>query len=591
MNSLSSRRNKYSNYYIFMKREIAFNKSVEKKKAIFKYQNYALFDTKKKPIYQSKKNMVNNRSFSLNLTENMLKANKSMFYFKKNENLNSIELDSKDKNKDYLRYLNHKENTIFNNYNKFGNRRKRLNLKLINEKFLLQTFDTKIQKEKEIEFLSNIEKKNNYSFFQKKEILERSKNKELTKIKYISNIKDYLTFKTNLNIKKEKEKVIIENIKEQIDTIDDKNKNLKKNFNTFNNNFFFVFDKYIKHLSNKIKIEKEKDNQLVEIINTIKQKIIDLKSKINKIKNNSDDINKYVYIFLCIKEKKLELPNYYKIILENKISEKKTEMKIINKKEIENISNYKRNIRELDPELIFSRIKKIENEEIDLIKRYNLLRGEITILNNEKEELNKNISSINNNISDIIIESKNRLLSDLKKKYNKLNNNKKILISYSSKKEEDTDFLITNNKLYNNINKIIYNINNYLKYDFGAPKIILRGDKVNLLILDSLSKLEILVNIIMNLINEFKRRSPNKIYLFQQLIDKNKRIRKTMEQKNKNEMKIKNENKRIKEKNEKLIIIPAHKINNYNMISKNLLRKNNVNKTLKIETIYDYLSE
>ena len=243
--------------------------------------------------------MVNNRSFSLNLTENMLKANKSMFNFMKNDNLNSIELDSKDKNKDYLLNLNHKENTIFNNYNKFSNRRKRLNLKLINDKYLLKTFDTKIQKEKEIEFLSNIEKKNNYSFFQKKEILERSKNKELTKIKYISNIKDYLTFKTNLNIKKEKEKVIIENIKEQIDTIDDKNKNLKKNFNIFNNNFYLVFDKYTKQLSNKIKIEKEKDNKLVEIINTIKQKIIELKYKINKIKNNSDDINKYVYIVLC----------------------------------------------------------------------------------------------------------------------------------------------------------------------------------------------------------------------------------------------------------------------------------------------------
>ena len=55
MNSLSSRRTKYSNYYIFMKREIAFNKSVEKNKAFFKYQNYALFDRKKNQFINQNK--------------------------------------------------------------------------------------------------------------------------------------------------------------------------------------------------------------------------------------------------------------------------------------------------------------------------------------------------------------------------------------------------------------------------------------------------------------------------------------------------------------------------------------------------------
>ena len=58
-----------------------------------------------------------------------------------------------------------------------------------------------------------------------------------------------------------------------------------------------------------------------------------------------------------------------------------------------------------------------------------------------------------------------------------------------------------------------------------------------------------------------------------------------MELKNKSEMNLKFENKRIKEKNDKLIIIPVHKIYNYNILDKNLnLKRDKVNKILKLET-------
>ena len=58
-----------------------------------------------------------------------------------------------------------------------------------------------------------------------------------------------------------------------------------------------------------------------------------------------------------------------------------------------------------------------------------------------------------------------------------------------------------------------------------------------------------------------------------------------MELKNKSEMNLKFENKRIKEKNDKLIIIPVHKIYNYNILDKNLnLKRDKVNKIIKLET-------
>ena len=76
------------------------------------------------------------------------------------------------------------------------------------------------------------------------------------------------------------------------------------------------------------------------------------------------------------------------------------------------------------------------------------------------------------------------------------------------------------------------------------------------------------------------------------LIDRNKRIRNALEQKNIIELKLKNENKRIYEKNEKLVIIPTHKLNYNNMLAKNLnKKKNKIKNEIKVETVYDFLDE
>ena len=451
-NSLSSRSKKFTNHYIFMKREMLFNKSVEENKLTFKYQNYTLLN-KKKGINigknQSKRNLIKDNSsrslYLTGLTDSILKANKSMFSFIPNENLNTFDLDNNEKKINNLEKIKNKTNTIFNNYNNFGNRRKKINLKLINDKDLFKTFDWKIQKVREIKNITNIEKKD--ILLQKLDIFDNCKKKELTRTNYIYNIKDYLSYKLNLIIKKEKSKVLNENMKDEINLIDDTIGKLKKNFDSFSNNFFHTFDKYTKQLSNNIKIEKDKDNKLLELINHLKQKITSLKLKINKLKYNDDDLNKYIYLFLCIKEKKMKLPNYYTLILENRIYEQKNELKKINKNEIERISNYKKNIIDLDPDYIFDQIRKYENEDIDLIKRYNVLRNEIIILQNEKEELENYINISEKDASDEIIESKKKILLNLKKNYCKLNNDIQCLSSYLNKNEDDEDIHIAHNKL------------------------------------------------------------------------------------------------------------------------------------------------
>ena len=92
INSLSSRSKKYSNNYIFMKREKMFNKSLEENKTIFKYHKYSLFNKKKKLITQKKsmnKNLIKSKS-SLYLTESIIKTKNYFFPNINQDNSNTI---------------------------------------------------------------------------------------------------------------------------------------------------------------------------------------------------------------------------------------------------------------------------------------------------------------------------------------------------------------------------------------------------------------------------------------------------------------------------------------------------------------------
>ena len=95
------------------------------------------------------KNLIKSKS-SLYLTESIIKAKNYFFPYINQDNSNTIELDIKDNNNykdNNFHIINNKKNTIFNNYNNFGSRKKKINLKLINDKYLLKTFDIKNRKE------------------------------------------------------------------------------------------------------------------------------------------------------------------------------------------------------------------------------------------------------------------------------------------------------------------------------------------------------------------------------------------------------------------------------------------------------------
>ena len=605
--SLSQNRANYSNLIIFSKREKAFNKSIEQNKSIFKYNHYSSIEESennnknnsnntKKIFYCNKK--VNNSFSPLYLTESILKPSKSMIHFSNYENSSTNSIFKNNNNEHDINFninndLNKNRNLIFKNYNNFCLKKKKINMKIFNERFLLKTFEDDI-KRKENKKIED-ESKTFIHLIKKNRILNMYKG-ELSRKKYISNLKEYLTDKMNLNFKRTQVEILDENMKDRTNSIDDKAKRLNNHYNLFKDNFIIKYNEYIKGLSLNIKLEKLKSDQLVVYINELNKKIANLKQKIKKIRYKLDTYNKLISILICIKEKKLELPKYYKIILGNKMENNKNELKNISKSEIERILNYKNCLIYQDPEHMIKHIKIYENYDIDLLKRYKSLRDEIKLLNEEKDSLTHAIYINEMHAPPEMIESKKNILLNLKKKYYQLN--KQVMIYYFENNKNNKNngnnenIIINHTKLYYKVIKIMNNLNKYIKYEFTNSKKIVKEEKEEELIIINLSKLEVMIDSFMNDIDSFKRNNPNKINLFISLIDKEKKIRKIKEQKKLKELAEKLEINKINKKFNKSIVLPTHKINSFDILSKKLnSMKFRIKKEKKAETIEDYLSE
>ena len=596
--SLSQNRANYSNLIIFSKREKAFNKSIEQNKPMFKYSHYSSIeenesnDNSNKSIFKFNKKF--NNSFSpLYLTESIMKPNRSMQNFSNCENSSTFSI-FKNNNNEYdintNNDLNKNRNLIFKNYNHFGNQKEKINMKLFNGRFLLKTFedDTKQKENTKIED----ERKTFTHLIKKNRIINLYKRK-LDRKKYISNLNEYLTEKMSLYFKKIQAENLDENIKDKINFLDDKLKSLNNHYNLFKDNFIIKYNEYIKKLTLKIKFEKIKSDRMLVYINELNKKISNLKQKISKIRKSLDTYNKLISILIRIKEKKLELPNYYNIILENKMENNKNELKNISKSEIERILNYKKCLIYQEPEHMIKHIKIYENYDLDLLKRYKSLRDEIKLLNEEKESLIHSIYVNEMHAPPEIIESKKNILLNLKKKYYKLN--KQVMKYYFENNKNNgnnENIVINHSNLYYKVIKIMNNLSKYIKYEFSNSKKIIKEEKEQELIIINLSKLELMIEFFMNEIDLFKRNNPKKKNLFNSLIEKEKKIRKIKEQKKTNELAEKLEKNKINKKFNKFIVLPTHKINSFDIMSKKLnSRKFRIKKEIKAETIEDYLSE
>lgn len=579
---------KYANFNIFNKREFAFHKSIDNNKKVFKYQNYSLFEEKGRTTMninrkRIKKNIVNinfMNNKSLYLTDNIIKENKTMLPLINNEktkikfNVNKSFIDKEENKKDK------KSNSSF--------------IKIIKNNYFLNNIKAKNETERMSK--SKEEKKRNENIDKKIDIFTRCNNKEMLKSKYIENMREYLFEKYNIKIKKEKSKILQENLKDKIESIDDKMKSLQYDYSCFNDRFVGKFAQYIKQIMQMKEIEKNKDNVYINYIFQLKKDIVSLNLKNKKIQNDRDALIRWMYLQICVKEKKTVLPKYYKLILEDKNDDNKEELKKIDKSLIENVLQYKNNIIFKDADLFLTQIKKYENQNIDLLIYFNTLREEISSLNKEKNLL---VQHGDHQIDiekteEELYELKKKEILNLKNKYNKLLqnlNSVKSLIDNNNDKDDD-EITKKHTKLYYKTNKILDNLNSYIYYDFekaGLTQSYKNISEESLIVLN-LTKIEIITDIFIEKNNSFKINFSDKMNNFQTLLDKNRKLKKNVEQRKNIKLKYERERDKIFKKYNKILILPTRKLNINNVLTKKLiLKKIREQKKNKEENIDDYL--
>ena len=618
---LSAKNEKYSNNSIFSKREIAFNKSLEKNKTTFIYKKFSFDELTKTKKYKNVRNNKHkmNKLKKNNSTNSPTYLTEYVFINKKNsvnsfQKVNHSLFHEIDKCTNYTNNTNRSNlNSLFNNYISFcrgqiskdkssffnsnnnkNNSNKKINLKLFNPKNALKVFELDTKKEKlnkekiELEY-KQLYKKNNY--------LNNYRKKENNKTKYMDSFRDYLIEKINLTTLIEKKNFFREEIQNGLNLVKKNEKDVKKNYEDFNQIFFVKFYEYIKKLVKQIEKEKIKNYQYIDYITLLKKQINSIRIEINKNRINIEYLNKFALLNAKIKEKKLSLPEYYEYIFENKFDQL-TKFNL-SQEEIQKIQNFKNNINYNE---MLSLVNKYENDDLDKLTTYNYLKNDINILKKQKRDFAKDLS-IKDSYLDEIINEKIRTIKKLKAKNQELVDNKTLLVDYinknisniiekdSSNKIRKSIVSINYNKLYiktinifNHLNEYI-SINNNLSY-IKAPK---EKDGIGSMILFYLKRIEDLSLKLLEKVNKLKEENPDKKIKFKIMMDKIRKMRLDSEQRKKRELSLKLKEKKIEEKNKKIITTSRKNIYYFNVIAK-YKKRHKTKKLIKIDTIFDYFN-
>ncbi len=236
------------------------------------------------------------------------------------------------------------------------------------------------------------------SFFDKvskiKYIPITNKNKKIKLVNktsiqdYLSKTKEINLMKYNLDIKKEKLNSYIEDRQSKISNIENHIKYLNYVNSQFKTQIMVKYNEYMKKLDRQYKKEIFENNKLLGIIEKLKNDLQAINLKITKLQVNKKAIVKWFYLQIQVKEKLTSLPNYYELILEN---EKNEILKTIDQNEINRIKNYNNKILYENISDFINEFKRIEDNTIMNIKKYEKIKDEIYELKKYKKELQESI--------------------------------------------------------------------------------------------------------------------------------------------------------------------------------------------------------
>ena len=306
---------KYSNVDLFEKRMIekekekekfnstlmsrhikSFSSSINKSKLNFDLTFSTLPSTKRTFFSNGRKNKrikkikeINYNSDILNnnnlyLTQTPLFEDKTIFTSKSNKKIKFTCLSN---NENYM--------TMNNNDKKSNNNK------------LLYLFE----KEKILPNLKNTKKKKNI------EIKIGLFNNKRQKVRdYINKTRDVQLLKYTTTIQKERNIRVREQYDNEIERVDEAIKTINESSKLFNDKFINKFNDAVKQLFTRREIERTRNIQLIEQILQYKNEISLLESKIRKVEFDKYNIIRWIYFQICVNEKILNIPAYYKAIIE-----------------------------------------------------------------------------------------------------------------------------------------------------------------------------------------------------------------------------------------------------------------------------------
>ena len=584
---------------------------------------------KKKPKYY----IINDNNF-LNKTD---KANKSEkhFYITETHHINKIKKSSD---------INNIDNSLINNNDK-SKLRKDLDIETL---LLIRNTPNKEQYHNSSSNIKNkLEKRIKYNNFKQYSNLKTDKcknniqpkieeytskctiNCKIAKYNHYKHpgFKDFIekTRELELNsynskIKKERAIRLEEGYTNHIEFYQDTMNSLQSAKKLLDINFSNKMADYTRFLIYKKEKEIVKSSKLLQEIINYRRDIEHINADIIKIETEKNNIIKWIYFQIQLKEKKLVLPSFYINIIENwadkRIALKQSSRRddiiynnkennnsssnsnIEKKEEYKRILSYSNNLIFKTPEEFFEAFSNLEKKDINLMNYNNNLYNQLfelkkelksmMILDNNIEEYNQNLILKTNQLNNLksLVEKKIHLLNDLKNKNQEFVINKGIY-----------------NKVYKNnllIYKKIYKIYEMCKcfklkfkndiFNFNSKnKSQISKEKEIILMLEYIEQvIDFLITKFIFYVNKGED-NKNLIKKIKNDIEKEHKVNKTKLLKFIDSEKIILLKEKLQKKNNKIYILNSRKINWSNKF-KTSKSKKNIEKECKGEpTIQDYL--
>jgi len=260
-------------------------------------------------------------------------VNEKMKKFKRNKIFSSNDIKKEQKNILNVNILNNKNDKRFNT---ISNSNSNNNMLYIKEK------DDTINLLKEIE-INNF--KNEKKINKKIISLLNTKQKKFRVQKYsiqdIINQARYIkVYLFNQNIKKEISTRMQEKYDNKLEYLEEKINSLKIGTDLYDIKFNNKLNEYMKFISYYKDEEKKNCDILENNIRQMKKEIMVLQNKIKREELDKNNILRWIYLQIRMKEKKLTLPEYYKKIIETNVKRNFARRKTIST-EINNFKNIK----------------------------------------------------------------------------------------------------------------------------------------------------------------------------------------------------------------------------------------------------------